>query len=172
MQNYWWIEIINLMAERFIWLYHEKKIFAMKKIIILSLIIVPFISKAQFTITNSSTTSLLQVRDGTWPMELQRIIKDIDTCYVLEFRDQQYSNVVNMSTLRFGNMLQVRYFMQGLSALKKGNTGDIAKYKDYSIKRIDVKGTGVWYTLSCGEGELTNFQQSDADRMITAIKTL
>jgi hypothetical protein len=26
--------------------------------------------------------------------------------------------------------------------------------------------------LSCGEGELTNFQQSDADKMITAIKTL
>ncbi|HLX67657.1 MAG TPA: hypothetical protein VKR41_11700 [Puia sp.] len=144
----------------------------MKKIILLSLFVVPFIVKAQFTITNSSTTSLLQVRDGQWPMELQRIIKETDTCYVLEFRDQQYSNVVNMSTLRFGNMQQVRYFMQGLAALKKGNTGDIAKFKDYTIKRIDVKGTGIWYTLSCGEGELTNFQQSDADKMISAIKTL
>jgi hypothetical protein len=144
----------------------------MKKIILLSLFVVPFIAKAQFTITNSSTTSLLQVRDGQWPMELQRIIKETDTCYVLEFRDQQYSNAVNMSTLRFGNMQQVKYFMQGLSALKKGNTGDIAKYKDYTIKRIDVKGTGIWYTLSCGEGELTNFQQSDADKMITAIRTL
>jgi hypothetical protein len=105
-------------------------------------------------------------------MELQRIIKETDTCYVLEFRDQEYSNVVNMSTLRFGNMQQVKYFMQGLAALRKGNTGDIAKFKDYTVKRIDVKGTGVWYTLSCGEGELTNFQQSDADKMITAIKTL
>jgi hypothetical protein len=144
----------------------------MKKMLILSLFILPFISKAQFTITNSSTTSLLQVRDGTWPMELQRIIKETETCYVLEFRDQEYSNVVNMSTLRFGNMQQVKYFMQGLAALRKGNTGDIAKFKDYTVKRIDVKGTGVWYTLSCGEGELTNFQQSDADKMITAIKTL
>lgn len=144
----------------------------MKKTLILSLFILPFISKAQFTITNSSTTSLLQVREGTWPMELQRIIKETDTCYVLEFRDQEYSNVVNMSTLRFGNMQQVKYFMQGLAALRKGNTGDIARFKDYSVKRIDVKGTGVWYTLSCGEGELTNFQQSDADKMITAIKTL
>jgi hypothetical protein len=144
----------------------------MKKMLILSSFILPFISKAQFTITNSSTTSLLQVRDGTWPMELQRIIKETDTCYVLEFRDQEYSNVVNMSTLRFGNMQQVKYFMQGLAALRKGNTGDIAKFKDYTVKRIDVKGTGVWYTLSCGEGELTNFQQSDADKMITAIKTL
>src|SRR5580658_9597418 len=144
----------------------------MKKIVILSLLIVPFVSRAQFTITNSSTTSLLQVRDGTWPMELQRIIKEYDTCYVLEFRDQQYSSVVNMSDLRFGNMQQVKYFMQGLAALKKGNTGDIAKFKDYSIKRIDVKGQGICYTLSCGDGELTNFQQSDADKMITAIKTL
>lgn len=149
----------------------------MKKMVILSSVVfslsaLPFISKAQFTITNSSTTSLLQVRDGTWPMELQRIIKESDTCYVLEFRDQQYSNVVNMSTLRFGNMEQLRYFMKGLATLKKGNTGDIAKYRDYSIKRIDVKGTGVWYTLICGEGELTNFQQSDADKMIATIKTL
>jgi hypothetical protein len=144
----------------------------MKKMLILSLVILPFISKAQFTITNSSTTSLLQVREGTWPMELQRIIKETDTCYVLEFRDQEYSNVVNMSTLRFGNMQQVKYFMLGLAALKKGNTGDIAKFKDYTVKRIDVKGTGIWYTLSCGEGELTNFQQSDADKMITAIRTL
>lgn len=144
----------------------------MKKIIFLFLFALPFLGKAQFTITNSSTTSLLEVREGVWPMELQRIIKETDTCYVLEFRDQQYSNVVNMSTLRFGNMQQLRYFMLGLAALKKGNTGDIAKFRDYSIKRIDVKNTGVWYTLSCGEGEVTNFQQSDADRMIAAIKVL
>src|SRR5215469_9436960 len=131
----------------------------MKKITILfllSLFVLPFASKGQFTITNSSTTSLLQVRDGTWPMELQRIIKEYDTCYVLEFRDQQYSNVINMTDLRFGNMQQLRYFMQGLAALKKGGTGDIAKFKDYSIKRIDVKGA-ICYTLSLGEGELTNF---------------
>ena len=144
----------------------------MKKIIILSLIIVPFISKAQFTITNSSTTSLLQVRDGTWPMELQRIIKETDTCYELEFRDQQFTSVVNMSTLKFGNLQQLRYFMQALAVLKKGNTGDIAKFKDYTVKRVDVKKDGIWYTLICGEGEVTNFQQSEADRMVATIKTL
>ena len=144
----------------------------MKKIVILSLLIVPFVSRAQFTITNSSTTSLLQVRDGTWPMELQRIIKEYDTCYVLEFRDQQYSSVVNMSDLRFGNMQQVKYFMQGLAALKKGNTGDIAKYKDYTIKRVDVKKEGTWYVLNCNEGSVTNFQQPEADKLIAAITNL
>src|ERR1700735_1129135 len=124
----------------------------MKKLIILALF-VPFFAKAQFTITNSSTTSLLEVREGTWPVELQRVIKETDTCYVLEFRDQQYTSVVNMSTLRFGNLQQLRYFMQALAVLKKGNTGDIAKFKDYTVKRVDVKKDGIWYTLICGEGE-------------------
>ncbi len=63
-------------------------------------------------------------------------------------------------------------FQQGLSALKKGTTGDIANFKGYTVKRVDVKGTGVWYTLSFGEGELTNFQQSDADKMVATIKAL
>jgi len=144
----------------------------MKKIIFLFFFATPFFVKAQFTITNSSTTSLLELREGTWPVELQRIIKETDTCYVIEFRDQQYTSVVNMSTLRLGNMLQLKYFQQGLSALKKGSTGDIAKFKDYTIKRVDVKNTGIWYTLSCGDGELTNFQQSDADKMVAAIKGL
>jgi hypothetical protein len=144
----------------------------MKKLIFLSFFAMPFFVKAQFTITNSSTTSLLELREGTWPLELQRIIKERDTCYVLEFRDQQYNSVVNMSTLRFGNMVQLRYFQQGLSALRKGGTGDIANFRGYTVKRVDVKGTGVWYTLSCGEGELTNFQQSDADKIVATIKSL
>ncbi|HET6252861.1 MAG TPA: hypothetical protein VFE32_02240 [Puia sp.] len=144
----------------------------MKKLIILSVITLPFFAKAQFTITNSSTTSMLTVREGQWPIELQRIIKETDTCYVLEFRDQQYTSVVNMSTLRFGNMQQLKFFMQALAALKKGGTGDIAHFKDYAIKRYDVKGTGVWYTLSCGDGEVTNFQQGDADKMVATIKPL
>jgi hypothetical protein len=145
----------------------------MKKLIILSLFAMPFFAKAQFTITNSSTTSLLELRQGgTFPLELQRVIKETDTCYVLEFRDQQYTSVVNMSTLKFGNLQQLRYFMQALAVLKKGNTGDIAKFKDYTVKRVDVKKEGIWYTLICGEGEVTNFQQSEADTMVATIKSL
>ena len=144
----------------------------MKKLIILSLFATPFFVKAQFTITNSSTTSLLELRQGTFPLELQRVIKESDTCYELEFRDQQYTTAVNMSTLKFGNLQQLRYFMQALAVLKKGNTGDIAKFKDYTVKRVDVKKDGIWYTLICGEGEVTNFQQSEADQMVAAIKSL
>ena len=144
----------------------------MKKLIILSLFATPFFVKAQFTISNSSTTSLLELRQGTFPLELQRVIKETDTCYELEFRDQQYTTEVNMSTLKFGNLQQLRYFMQALAVLKKGNTGDIAKFKDYTVKRVDVKKDGIWYTLICGEGEVTNFQQSEADKMVAAIKSL
>jgi hypothetical protein len=144
----------------------------MKKLIILSLFATPFFAKAQFTITNSSTTSLLELRQGTFPLELQRVIKETDTCYVLEFRDQQFTSVVNMSTLKFGNLQQLRYFMQALAVLKKGNTGDIAKFKDYTVKRVDVKKDGIWYTLICGEGEVTNFQQLEADKMVATIKSL
>lgn len=144
----------------------------MKKLIILSLFVMPFFAKAQFTITNSSTTSLLELREGTFPLGLQRVIKETDTCYELEFRDQQYSSVVSMSTLKFGNLQQLRYFMQALTVLKKGNTGDIAKFKDFTVKRVDVKKDGIWYTLVCGEGEVTNFQQTEADRMVATIKSL
>jgi hypothetical protein len=64
---------------------------------------------------------------------------------------------------------QLRYFQQGLSALKTGNNGDIAKYKDYSIKRAQQKNEGIWYILRIKWG-LTSFQQPEADLMIKTIK--
>jgi len=143
----------------------------MKKLVLLALLI-PCLAKAQFTITNTSTTSLVELRSGTWPMDLQRIIKESDTIYVLEFRDQQTNKDINMTTLRFGDLKQLKYFQKGLSALRSGNNGDIAKFKEYTIKRTDVKKQGISYMLTCSEGELTNFQQAEADKMIAAIKTL
>ena len=147
----------------------------MKKLLVL-FFFVPFLSRAQFTLTNSSTTSLVELRTGSWPLDLQRIIKNTDTCYALQFRDQQVTDDVNMVTLRFGSLDQLRYFQKGLSALKSGSNGDIANYKDYTLKRMDVKGdpkkNGIWYMVTCGNGPVTNFQQSEADKMIAAIKTL
>lgn len=147
----------------------------MKKLIVLSFL-VPLFAKAQFTIVNTSTVSLMEPRTGKWPLDLQRVIRESDTCYVLNFRDQQESQSVNMETLKFGDLGQLKYFGQGLAALKKGNTGDIAKYKDYTLKRMDVRKPGekgtVWYVLTCNDGALTNFQQPEADRMIDAVKGL
>ena len=147
----------------------------MKKLFVL-FFLVPCFAKAQFTIVNTSTVSLMEPRTGNWPLDLQRVIRESDTSYVLNFRDQQESQGVNMETLKFGNLGQLKYFGQGLVALTKGNTGDIAKFKEYTIKRMDMKKAGqksqVWYVLTCDDGTTTNFQQPEADRMIAAIKGL
>lgn len=149
----------------------------MKKLIYL-FIFLPSLAKAQFVLVNNSTTSLIEPRTGNWPLDLQRVIRESDTSYVLAFRDQTENSSVNMSTLSFGNLEQVRYFGKGLAALRSGSTGEIAKYKEYTIKRMDVKnlekkdrGT-IWYILQCADGTTTNFQQEDADKMIAAIKQL
>lgn len=145
----------------------------MKKLVFLAVFIC-FVAgaKAQFTIVNTSTTSLIEPRTGAWPLDLQRIIKESDTCYVLSFRDQQYTNTVNMSTLRFATTVQLRYLQQALTILKKGHDGDVAKFKDFSVKRSEGKKDGLWYILTCASGEITNFQQPEADKMITAINSL
>ena len=144
----------------------------MKKLVLLSLFL-PFAAKAQFTIVNTSTISLLELRQGEkWPINLQRVTKESDTCYVLQFRDQQSANSDIMTTLKFPSLAQLKYFQLGLAALKKGATGDIAKFKDYTIKRVDLKKDGIWYILSCEMGSITNFKQPVADKMIAAIAPL
>ena len=143
----------------------------MKKLIWISLFI-PFFGNAQFKIVNISTTNLLELRADTWPINLQKVTKASDTCYVLTFRTQEYTNAKIMKTLRFASLEQLKYFQKGLSTLKTGNTGDVAEFKDYTIKRVDLnKKEGIWYTLSF-DGGLTNFQQIEADRMIAAINKL
>jgi len=117
------------------------------------------------------TDQLVEIRSGTWPMNLERTIEARDTSYALLFRDQQVLNDVVMDTLPFVNLVQLKYLEQALSALKKGTNGDIAKFKDYSVKRADVKGQGTWYILRYQWG-LTNFQQPEADIIIEAIKHL
>lgn len=147
----------------------------MKRLFVL-LFLVPCFAKGQFTITNTSTVSLMEPRTGNYPLDLQRVIKESDTCYELAYRDQQESQSVNMETLKFGNLVQLKYFSQGLVALSKGNTGDEAKFKEYTIKRMDVKKQGqksmVWYVLTANDGTMTQFQQPELDKMVAAIKTL
>jgi hypothetical protein len=128
----------------------------------------PLAMKAQFKIINSATINIADVRQGTWPISLQRITKQSDTCYVLQFRTQEYNNSVIIKTLKFRDLGQLKYFQQGLSALKTGNNGDVAEFKDYTIKRVDVYKEGISYILTC-DGGLTNFQQPEADKMIAAI---
>jgi hypothetical protein len=139
----------------------------MKKFLLL-ILLSPLAMKAQFKIVNSATINIVDVRQGTWPISLQRITKPSDTCYVLQFRTQEYNNSVIIKTLKFRNLEQLRYFQQGLAALKSGNNGDVAEFKEYTIKRVDIYKQPISYILTC-DGGLTNFQQPEADRMIAAI---
>jgi len=144
----------------------------MKNLLFLALFI-PCFAKAQYTIVNTSTTNLLELRSGTWPLNLERSIKKSDTSYVLEFRDQQYTSEVNMSSLHFRGLRQLKELQRALIDLKNGSNGDEAKFKDFSVKRTDVKKDGVWYILTVNDdGSITNFQQPEADKMIATIKGL
>jgi hypothetical protein len=134
----------------------------MKKLILISLLI-PF--------GQSSSTNLVEVRSGEWPINLEKTVDRSDTSYSLIFRDQEVMNETVMDTLPFPNLLQLKYFQEGLSALKTGNNGDIAKFKDYSIKRADAKNESTWYILRIKWG-LTSFQQAEADLMIRTIRNL
>ena len=138
------------------------------KNLLLLILFAPLAMKAQFKIVNSATLNIADVRQGTWPISLQRITKPNDTCYVLQFRTQEYNSSVIIKTLKFHDVKQLKYFQEGLAALKSGNNGDVAEFKDYTIKRVDIYKEATSYILTC-DGGLTNFQQPEADRMIAAI---
>jgi len=154
----------------------------MKKLIFL-FVLLPFVvvkAKAQFTISNTSTITIAELRSGDWPLQLQRIVKHNDTMYLLTFRDKQYPNNHNVSTLKFGNLVQLRYLEQGLSYLMTADDGTEATYKGFSIKRTDDKSMDrkakkkvAKFTLICTEeGDVTDIQQGEADALVKAIKSL
>jgi hypothetical protein len=154
----------------------------MKKLVFLFAFL-PFIvtkAKAQFTITNTSTITIADLRSGDWPLRLERIVKKNDTIYMLSFRDKQYPNTHNISTLKFGDLTQLRYLQQGLSYLMTADDGTEANYKSFSIKRTDdknidakTKKKAAKYTLVCkDEGDVTDIQAGEADALVKAIQKL
>lgn len=141
------------------------------KRLLLCAILLPFAGKDGPGSTPLSSTSLVEIRSGEWPMSLERTIENRDTSYSLLFRDEQVVKGVAMDTLQFPDLEQLRYLGKALSALKTGTNGDIAKFKNYSVQRADKKYEGTWYILRDKWG-LTSFQQPEADIMTHAIKGL
>jgi len=143
------------------------------KQLILCLLIIPFAMSGR--VNNNSTSANnnnpVEIRSGDWPILLQRTIEQSDTTYSLQFRDVKVLSGVVMDTLPFPNLAQLKYFEKALTTLKTGNTGDIARFKDYSIKRIDKKYEGTWYMLEIKWG-LTDFRQPEADLLIKTISGL
>jgi hypothetical protein len=141
----------------------------MKKLILCALLL-PFAGKAGLNSARFSE-NLVEVRSGTWPINLERNTDRTGISYSLIFRDQQVMNGEVLDTLVFSNLEQLKYFEKALSALKTGHNGDIARFKDYTLKRADKKYEGVWYILQPKWGT-TDFQQPEADIMSKTIKGL
>lgn len=142
----------------------------MKKLI-LSLIIIPFAGRAGFNSQHIHSAVLLEVRSGDWPISLEKKTENQQTSYFLQFRDQQVLTGILLDTLPFPDLTQLKYFEKALSVLKNGTNGDIAKFKDYSVKRAESRKDGKWYILRYQWG-LTNFQQHEADTLISTIRKL
>ena len=138
----------------------------MKKLI-LCVLFLPFAGKTGFY----PGSNVVEIRSGEWPMNLEKEAERSGTSYSLIFRDQEVMTTVSMDTLPFPNLEQLKYFGTALSTLKAGNNGDIARFKDYSIKRADKKFESTQYILRIKWG-ITDFKQPEADIMINTIKGL
>jgi hypothetical protein len=114
------------------------------------------------------TVDLMAVRLEPWPINLQRVIYYTDTCYAFQFRDQSTVNGVYIKTLDLETIEQLTYFRDGLVTLKKGANGDVAEYRNYSIKKVGTKKENSWYILNYA-GAVTNFQEPQVNRMIYII---
>ena len=144
----------------------------MKKLI-LCVLFLPFAGivgfyPASFPVSKPAGSNVVEVRSGEWPMNLEKETERSGTSYSLIFRDQEVMTAVRMDTLPFPNLEQLKYFGTALSTLKAGNNGDIARFKDYSIKRADKKFESTQYILRIKWG-ITDFKQPEADIMINTI---
>ena len=74
--------------------------------------------------------------------------------------------------LNVKDLTRAEAFYVDVLGMKVAARYDVAKFKEFSVKRSEAKKSDVWYILTCASGEITNFQQPEADRMITAIHVL
>ena len=141
------------------------------KQLLLGLLVIPFATIGWMNRIPQPANNPVEIRSGEWPILLERTIEQSDTSYSLQFRDVKVRSAVVMDTLPFPNLVQLKYFEKALTTLQTGHNGDIARFKDYSIKRADKKYEGVWYMLEIKWG-LTDFRQPEADLMIKTIRGL
>lgn len=141
--------------------------YCMKRLF-LSALILP-VAAAAYSWTLVRPPDSVEVRSGKWPISLERTTDRAGVAFSLIFRDQSELNGTLLDTLDFADIGQLRYFDQGLAALKKGSNGETARFKDYSITRSDKKYDGTYYILRADFGQ-TTFQQPEADIMSKAIR--
>jgi hypothetical protein len=141
----------------------------MKKIILIA-ILFPFGQKAGLNSIPSSSTNLVEVRAGAWPMNMEKDVEPSGTSFALIFRDQEVMGGIALDTLEFADVQQLKYFEKALTYLKTAKNGDITKFKDYSIKRTDKKYEVTSYLLRL-KWSSTEFHQPEADIMRKTINS-
>ena len=141
----------------------------MKKALLVGILLI-FSGYTLLHSTRLFSTDDVEIRSGTWPITLERTIDRSGASYTLMFRDQGVMTGVVMDTLSFSDKAQLQYLGKALVSLKNGSNGDIAKFKDYSVKRADKKYDGVWYILRYQWGS-TDFQQPEADMINKTIRS-
>lgn len=139
------------------------------KRLFLSAIIIPLAVLNGHSGGYSESIVLAEVRKGDWPISLEKSIDRSGISYSLHFRDEQEMNAVVLDTLPFPNLEQLRYLEKALTTLKTANDGDIATFKNYSVKRTVKKYEGVFYILRYQWGS-TDFRQPEADIIINTIR--
>ena len=140
------------------------------KRLIFPLLLLPIALMAFVSRIHHSFDTIVEVRSGEWPINLERYPDKAGMVYGLIFRDEQVLNGNVLDTLSFPNLEQLRYFEKGLTALKSGNNGDVARFSNYSVSRADKKPV-IWYVLKDKYG-VTSFQQGEADIISKTIRGL
>jgi hypothetical protein len=142
----------------------------MKKVF-LCLLLMPFAGIGRFDSSSLRSKKPVEIRSGDWPIILERSINNYDTSYSIQFRDMQVSTSSVLDTLALPDLTQLKYFEKALTTLKAGSTGDMARFKNYSLTRTDKKNEGTWYILRL-KWTLTDFKQSEADLLVKTIRGL
>ena len=141
----------------------------MKKVF-LSLLLIPFAGIGRFDNSALHSKKPVEIRSGDWPIILERSVDRADTSYSIQFRDMQVMNASVMDTLLFPDVTQLKYFEKALTTLKAGSTGDMARFKTYSVTKTNKKD-GAWYILKL-KWTATDFKQSEADLLAKTIAGL
>lgn len=133
----------------------------MKKILLIASLL-PLAGLLGFTVARSHFSDKVDVRTGQWPIFIERVYGQKGVNYLLQFRDQGSIRAVVMDTVVLATQRDLKYLDEALVSLKKGHSGDVASFDNFSVGRADKPGKVIWYTLKDNLG-VTDFQQPEAD---------
>jgi hypothetical protein len=140
----------------------------MKKILILSMLIISTITYSQ----NSSSKSLLKWKMGN--LDLVEFTRDSSKTYILYFRNAKYQNIVDIKYTNFGDINDLKENISQLDSIVTNIELENSEIKSYNVNGIKVflsKSMGVKSLSLYSDDELGNcyLVHKDFDKMREAI---